>query len=72
MTLKDYLALPGHSATMLATQVGVSVSTITRAAEGKTIPGRDLMQSIAEKTRGAVMPNDFFIFGEAPEQKLAS
>jgi transcriptional regulator with XRE-family HTH domain len=60
MTLKDYLALPGHTATKLATETGVSVSTITRAAEGKTIPSRDLMNLIAEKTKGAVMPNDFF------------
>lgn len=60
MTLKDYLALPGHSATKLATETGVSVSTITRAADGKTIPSRELMGLIAEKTRGAVMPNDFF------------
>lgn len=60
MTLKDYLALPGHTATQLAIDTGVSTSTITRAAEGKTIPNRTLMNLIAEKTRGAVMPNDFF------------
>lgn len=60
MTLKDYLALPGHTATTLALETGASVSTITRAAEGKTIPNRKLMGLIAEKTKGAVMPNDFF------------
>jgi hypothetical protein len=60
MTLKDYLALPGHSATKLALETGVSVSTITRAAKGKTIPDRNLMSLLAEKTKGAVMPNDFF------------
>jgi transcriptional regulator with XRE-family HTH domain len=60
MTLKDYLSLPGHTATKLAAETGVSVSTITRAAEGETIPSRGLMNLIAEKTKGAVMPNDFF------------
>ena len=60
MTLKDYLALPGHSATLLAKQTKVSVSTITRAADGETIPNRELMVMIAEVTKGAVQPNDFF------------
>lgn len=60
MTLKAYLALPGHSATKLAIETGVSVSTITRAADGSTVPSRKLMGLIAEKTNGAVMPNDFF------------
>lgn len=69
MTLKDYLALPGHTATALALETGASVSTITRAAEGKTIPSRKLMNLIAEKTRGAVMPNDFF--GVAPQADAA-
>jgi DNA-binding MurR/RpiR family transcriptional regulator len=60
MKLKDYLDLPGHSATKLAEELGVSVSTITRAANGGTLPGRDLMVAIAKQTNGAVMPNDFF------------
>lgn len=60
MTLKDYLALPGNSATKLAEEAKVSVSTIWRAAEGKTIPGPDLMVKITEVTKGAVKPNDFF------------
>lgn len=67
MTLKDYLAREGHTATKLAQATGVSVSTITRAADGETIPNRKLMASIAEKTGGAVMPNDFF----APAGKAA-
>jgi transcriptional regulator with XRE-family HTH domain len=60
MKLRAYLALPGHSATKLAAETGVSVSTITRAARGEIIPSRKVMESIAEKTDGAVLPNDFF------------
>lgn len=70
MTLKDYLALPGHTATSFAADLGVSVSTITRAARGDTIPDRKLMSLIAEKTKGAVMPNDFF--GMSPGQADAA
>lgn len=60
MTLKDYLAREGNTATRLATACDVSVSTITRAADGTTIPSRELMGKIHEATDGAVTPNDFF------------
>jgi transcriptional regulator with XRE-family HTH domain len=60
MTLKEYLALPGNSATKLADAAGVSISTITRAANGDTIPNKDLMSAIFEQTGGIVTPNDFF------------
>ena len=60
MTLKDYIAMPGHTATGIANAVGVSVSTITRASDGETIPSRELMVKITEHTKGAVKPNDFF------------
>lgn len=66
MTLKNYLAQPGKSATALANETGVSVSTITRAAEGQTIPSRDLMAKIAEATGGFVLPNDFFGLSASP------
>ena len=67
MTLKDYLALPGNSATKLAAEARVSVSTITRAAEGQTIPNRELMAKIAEVTKSAVLPNDFFGIGSSSQ-----
>jgi transcriptional regulator with XRE-family HTH domain len=60
MTLKDYLAQAGNTATKLAETTGVSVSTITRAAEGRTMPTRDLMEKIFKATGGTVTPNDFF------------
>lgn len=60
MTLKQYLSEPGRSATLLATELGVSVSTITRAANGETIPSRELMKQISQATDGEVGPNDFY------------
>ncbi len=60
MTLADYLEAKKVSATALADQANVSVSTITRAARGEIIPSRDLMAKIFEVTNGAVTPNDFF------------
>lgn len=63
MKLKDWLALDGNSATKLAEETGVSVSTITRAAEGKTIPSRELMPKIVAATGGSVRADDFFDIG---------
>lgn len=60
MTLKDYLAREGNSASKLAGACGVAVSTITRAAEGTTVPSRELIEAIFKHTGGAVSPNDFF------------
>lgn len=60
MTLKDYLALPDVSAARLAETVGVSASTIWRAAEGRTVPSRKLMTDLFEATDGKVTPNDFY------------
>jgi len=60
MTLKDYLKLEGNNASKLAEATNVAVSTITRAAEGTTIPSRKLMEEIFTATDGAVTPNDFF------------
>lgn len=60
MTLSDYLDTERVSASALAEKLGVSVSTITRAAKGEVLPSRDLMGKLFEETGGAVTPNDFF------------
>lgn len=60
MTLSDYLARPDTNATELAARVGVSVSTITRAARGEVLPTRTVMQKLFNATGGSVTPNDFF------------
>ncbi|MGL5734314.1 MAG: helix-turn-helix domain-containing protein [Beijerinckiaceae bacterium] len=58
MTLADYLAQPGKTATDIARECGVSVSTITRAAAGGS-PSLQLMRKIAAATGGKVTANDF-------------
>lgn len=60
MKLADYLKTNKVSATTLADELGVSVSTITRAANGDIIPSRELMSKLFEATAGKVTPNDFF------------
>jgi transcriptional regulator with XRE-family HTH domain len=63
MKLRDFLDIDGNSATKLAEDCGVSISTITRAANGDTLPNKELMAAIHSKTGGAVTPNDFFGIG---------
>lgn len=60
MTLSDYLAQPGQTATALAEKCGCAVSTITRAAKGDIDPSGDLLHRIFKHTSGQVTPNDFF------------
>ena len=74
MTLSDYLASPGHTATDLAARLKVSVSTITRVAKGDQKPSHDLISAIVSATEGAVTPNDFFQFvpRAAPARQVAA
>ncbi len=60
MTLTEYLAQEGKTASALAKACGCAVSSITRAASGDITPSRELMQSIHRETGGAVTPNDFY------------
>jgi transcriptional regulator with XRE-family HTH domain len=60
MTLSDYLCREGISASKLADKMGVSVSTVTRAAKGELSPSGKLMEAIHQHTGGLVTPNDFF------------
>lgn len=56
MTLADYLAEPENSATALARECNVAVSTITRAAATGNASA-ELMRLIFQKTGGRVTPN---------------
>lgn len=60
MKLSEYLDLPGKTATKLAQDIGCSVSTITRAAKGNTLPSRKLADAIFEKTDGMVHPGSHY------------
>jgi transcriptional regulator with XRE-family HTH domain len=59
MNLAEYLQTPGRTATALAAQVGCSVSTITRAANGETLPTRKMMTRIYEATGRRVHPRSY-------------
>lgn len=60
MRLKIYLSLNGNSASKLAEEVGVAVSTITRAASGETLPNHATRKLILAATGGKVRPADLF------------
>ncbi len=64
MTLEQYLARKGMTATSLAKECGVVLSTMTRAVNGQTIPSPDLMVKIVRATKGKVKPNDFYNLAE--------
>ncbi|WP_278984094.1 helix-turn-helix domain-containing protein [Sphingobium yanoikuyae] len=59
MNLAEYLQTPGKSATALATEIGCAVSTITRAANGETLPSRKMMNRIYEATGRRVHPRSY-------------
>lgn len=60
MTLTQYMQSEGITAMALAQKLGVSVSTVTRAARGEVIPKPDQMRAIFKATGGKVQPNDFY------------
>ncbi len=60
MKLSEYMKKRSLSATALAEELGVAVSTITRAANGKVMPSKPLMASIHKLTAGKVTPSDFY------------
>jgi hypothetical protein len=60
MKLSDYMEKRGLSATAMAAELDVAVSTVTRAAKGEIIPSRPLMASIYKATGGKVSAADFY------------
>lgn len=72
MKLSAYIESNKLTHTEVADACGTSVSTITRAADGKTIPSRELMDKLFEFTGGLVTPNDFYDLGAAPDGTVAS
>lgn len=60
MTLGDYLKKRQMTAKAFAAEIGVHVSTITRAVKGTQLPKPDTMGAIAEATNQQVTPADFY------------
>lgn len=72
MKLSLYLTQPGKTATDLARDCGVSVSTITRCARGESQPSMALVAAIFQHTKGKVRPNDFLPEPSAAETGAAN
>jgi len=60
MKLLDYLQSRGETVTEFARRAAIEVSTVHRAAHGKTVPTPLVAKKIAEATDNAVTPNDFY------------
>lgn len=60
MKLSTYLETNGLSDADFAALIGVDRSSVTRMRAGNQTPSLRTMQTIAEKTGGAVTANDFF------------
>ncbi|MBM3572586.1 MAG: helix-turn-helix domain-containing protein [Alphaproteobacteria bacterium] len=75
MKLKKYFIQEGITASQFATRIGRAVSTVTRLANGETVPEPETLAKIVEATGGAVQPNDFFLNDAArvvPAQSAAA
>lgn len=59
MTLKEWMDQEGLDQEGVASLVGFTQSTISRALNGATAPSWDLMKKLLEVTDGKVTPNDF-------------
>lgn len=67
MTLDDYLAIDGNTATELAEKANTSGASITRLLYGDQQPSAEMIRAIVEATDGKVTADDL-IFG-APRKK---
>lgn len=58
--LRDYMYHNEIKQRAFAKQVGVTETTLSLVANGKRIPGVQLIQKIADATNWEIEPNDFF------------
>lgn len=63
MTLDEYLAQPGMTATQLAQAANSSSASISRILYGEMQPSADTMRAIVEATGGRVTADDL-LFGK--------
>ena len=59
MKLADWLKENRHKRYVFAGRIGVTGSMITAYCEGRSMPGRNTLESIVRETAGAVTANDF-------------
>jgi transcriptional regulator with XRE-family HTH domain len=65
MKLSDYLARPEIDRQAFAKDLGVHPDSLYKWERGDRIPRKAMLAKIAEQTRGAVTPSDFFDFRQA-------
>jgi transcriptional regulator with XRE-family HTH domain len=58
MTLSEFLRQNQVTLTEFASQIGTTVATVSRIADGIVVPRRKLLLRIFEVTGGLVTPND--------------
>jgi hypothetical protein len=63
--LGKWMAENSHSVRSFGEAIGITAGQISRICAGHSIPSKDLMRAIYEKTNGQVSPNDFYGVGEA-------
>nr|DAU21534.1 MAG TPA: Helix-turn-helix XRE-family like protein [Caudoviricetes sp.] len=67
MDLRSFLFKNALSSEVFAQKIGISVGAVNHYINGRRIPAAKVMRKIAEVTRGAVTPNDFY-FSTAAER----
>jgi len=72
MKLADYISEKQTTASRLAGEVGVPVSTLTRLLRGERRPGIELVARITAATNGAVSSEDFYPQPTQPQQGSAA
>lgn len=60
MRIDQYIASNGLTLEKFGDLVGVNHTTVSRWVRGVSFPSSRVMRVIAEKTGGAVQPNDFY------------
>jgi transcriptional regulator with XRE-family HTH domain len=66
MRLLDYLKETNTSCSAFAGRIGTSAVAVTRYLAGTRTPRRDVLQRIANVTKGAVTPDDFLLDERLP------
>lgn len=72
MRLKEYRQRAGLSQSELADMLGTTQATVQRWETSRHIPRQREMQRIAEKTAGAVTPNDFVLGAAGAAEAVAA
>lgn len=67
MKLAEYLANKDITHADFGKLIRISQAAVTRYAQGDRFPKKEILERIYAATKGAVTPNDFFLFeNDAP------